>query len=52
MRFRRTLVYLEGDASMQTYEDKDGQSRSSLNLIQSKIEVLKRPQPKEETSEQ
>lgn len=45
----RTLVYLEGDASMDVYE-KDGQTRSSLNLIQTKVDVLKRPQPREEAS--
>lgn len=44
----RTLVYLEGEASMNTYEDKNGQTQSSLNVVQSKIEVLQRPLPKEE----
>ncbi|OAP61081.1 hypothetical protein AYL99_03282 [Fonsecaea erecta] len=43
-----TLVYLEGDATMRTYEDSDGKKQSSLSLVQTKVEVLKRPQPKEE----
>ena len=42
----RTLIYLEGDATMRTYEDKDGQTQSALSLVQTKIEVLKRAQPK------
>ena len=33
---------------MNTYEDKNGQTQSALSLVQTKIEVLKRPQPKEE----
>jgi single-stranded DNA-binding protein len=41
-------VYLEGDAQMRTYDDADGKKQSSLSLIQTKVEVLKRPQPKEE----
>jgi hypothetical protein len=32
----RTLVYVEGDASMSTYQDAEGKSRSALNLIQRK----------------
>jgi single-stranded DNA-binding protein len=48
----RTLVYLEGDASMSTYTDKNGQTQSSLNLVQTKVDVLKRPNPvTEEASE-
>ncbi|EXJ93125.1 hypothetical protein A1O3_01682 [Capronia epimyces CBS 606.96] len=43
-----TLVYLESDATMRTYEDSEGKKQSSLNLIQTKLEVLKRPQPREE----
>jgi single-stranded DNA-binding protein len=46
----RTLVYLEGDATMRTYEDKEGHTQSALSLVQTKIEVLKRPQPKEESA--
>jgi hypothetical protein len=33
---------------MSTYEDKNGQTQSSLNVVQSKVEVLKRPQPPQE----
>lgn len=47
-----TLVYLEGDASMRTYDDSDGKKQTSLNIVQTKIEVMKRPQPKEDGSEQ
>lgn len=43
-----TLVYLEGDATMRTYEDAEGKKQSALSLVQTKVEVLKRPQPKEE----
>jgi single-stranded DNA-binding protein len=44
---RRTLVYLEGDATMRTYDGADGKKQSSLSLVQTKIEVLKRPAPAE-----
>jgi len=44
----RTLVYLEGDATMRNYEDADGKKQSALSLVQTKVEVLKRPVPKEE----
>ena len=36
---------------MNTYEDKNGQTQSSLNLVQSKIEVLKRPYKEEGAQE-
>jgi len=42
-----TLVYLEGDATMRMYEDAEGKKQSALSLVQTKVEVLKRPQPKE-----
>jgi single-stranded DNA-binding protein len=29
-----TLVYVEGDATMRTYEDREGKSRSALNITQ------------------
>lgn len=29
-----TLVYLEGDASMRSYEDADGKKHSNLNIVQ------------------
>lgn len=28
------MVYVEGDATMKTYEDADGKVRSSLNIVQ------------------
>ncbi|KAJ5177140.1 uncharacterized protein N7482_003017 [Penicillium canariense] len=43
-----TLVYLEGDASMRTYEDADGKKHSALNIVQRSLEVLSRPPPTEE----
>jgi single-stranded DNA-binding protein len=30
----RTLVYVEGDASMSSYQDAEGKTRTSLNLVQ------------------
>jgi len=42
-----TLVYLEGDATMRTYDGADGKKQSSLSLVQTRIEVLKRPAPAE-----
>lgn len=30
----RTLVYVEGDASMRVYEDAEGKKTSSLNIVQ------------------
>lgn len=39
----RTLVYLEGDATMRSYEDSEGRKQSQLSLVQTKLEVLKRP---------
>lgn len=47
-----TLVYLEGDATMRTYDDADGKKQSSLSLVQTKVEVLKRPQPKEDFAQE
>jgi single-stranded DNA-binding protein len=41
----RTLIYLEGDATMKTYEDGEGRKQTQLNLVQTKVEVLKRPNP-------
>ncbi|OAA55613.1 ssDNA-binding protein [Niveomyces insectorum RCEF 264] len=38
-----TLVFVEGDANMNTYQDADGKTRSSLNIVQRSIEVLRRP---------
>jgi single-stranded DNA-binding protein len=44
------LIYLEGDATMKTYDDADGKKQSSLSLVQTKVEVLKRPQVSEGTT--
>ncbi|KAJ5797037.1 uncharacterized protein N7518_005577 [Penicillium psychrosexuale] len=38
-----TLLYVEGDAKMSTWEDSEGQNRSTLNIVQRTLEVLKRP---------
>ncbi|KIE02902.1 ssDNA binding protein, partial [Metarhizium majus ARSEF 297] len=38
------MVYVEGDATMSTYQDPNGQTRSGLSIVQRSIEVLKRPQ--------
>jgi single stranded DNA-binding protein len=38
-----SLVYVDGDATMSTYQDANGNSRSSLNIVQRNMEVLKRP---------
>jgi len=35
---------------MRNYEDSKGQKQSALSLVQTKIEVLKRPLPKEEVT--
>lgn len=32
----RTLVYVEGDASLRTYDDSEGKRHSALNILQSK----------------
>ncbi|KZF19153.1 nucleic acid-binding protein [Xylona heveae TC161] len=47
-----TLLYLEGDATMRTYEDSEGKSRSSLNIVQRSIEVLKRPNSSDSSNNQ
>ncbi|KAM0454583.1 hypothetical protein ACHAPV_005668 [Trichoderma viride] len=43
-----TLVYVEGDASISSYTDSNGQTRQGLSVIQRHIEVLKRPSPPEQ----
>ncbi|KAG9242341.1 hypothetical protein BJ878DRAFT_516020 [Calycina marina] len=35
-----TLVYVEGNASMDTYADAEGKNRTALNLVQTRIDVL------------
>ncbi|GAB0133219.1 hypothetical protein EsDP_00001631 [Epichloe bromicola] len=39
-----TMVYVEGEASINSYQDANDQPRSSLSVVQRGIEVLKRPQ--------
>lgn len=39
-----SLVYIEGDASLNVYQDAEGKNKSALNIVQRSIEVLKRPQ--------
>ncbi|KAG6056965.1 hypothetical protein E4U17_001815 [Claviceps sp. LM77 group G4] len=39
-----TLVFVEGEASMRNYQDREGQTRTVMNIVQRSIEVLKRPQ--------
>lgn len=46
----RSLVYVEGDATMKPYEDSEGKKQTSLNLISTKLEVLKRSQPADTAS--
>ncbi|KAI2639783.1 nucleic acid-binding protein [Hypomontagnella submonticulosa] len=38
-------VYVEGDATMNTFSDAEGKTRSALNIYQRNIEVLRRPAP-------
>ncbi|KAK2600302.1 ssDNA-binding protein, mitochondrial [Conoideocrella luteorostrata] len=38
------MVHVDGDASISNYQDANGQPRSSLNVVQRSIDVLKRPQ--------
>ena len=42
-------MYLEGDATMRTFE-KNGETQSALSLVQTKVEVLKRPTPQEDAA--
>ncbi|KAG9258021.1 uncharacterized protein F5Z01DRAFT_314403 [Emericellopsis atlantica] len=47
-----SMVFVEGDASMSTYEDAEsGKTRSSLNILQRSIDVLKRPHQVPEESQ-
>jgi len=39
---------LEADAKMQSYDDRNGEKQNSLNLVQTKLEVMKRPVAREE----
>ncbi|PYH76357.1 putative ssDNA binding protein [Aspergillus uvarum CBS 121591] len=46
-----TLVFVEGDCAMRTYEDSNGNKRSSLNILQRTLEVLRRPYVPTESAE-
>ncbi|KAK5990084.1 Mitochondrial ssDNA-binding protein [Cladobotryum mycophilum] len=43
-----SLVYIEGDATINSYQDANGNSRQGLNIVQRNMEVLKRPSPPEQ----
>ncbi|CAI7676196.1 ssDNA-binding protein mitochondrial [Penicillium manginii] len=45
-----TLVYVEGDASMRSYEDAEGRKQTSFNIVQRHLDVLKRGANSEEES--
>ncbi|KAI0999524.1 hypothetical protein K3495_g8670 [Podosphaera aphanis] len=45
-----TLVYVEGEATMNQYQDSEGKTRSALNISQKRLEVLAHNR-KSETSE-
>ncbi|KAF4121249.1 single-stranded DNA-binding protein [Geosmithia morbida] len=38
-----SMIYVEGDAALNSYQDAEGNTRSALNITQRSIEVLKRP---------
>ncbi|RDW84696.1 hypothetical protein BP6252_02286 [Coleophoma cylindrospora] len=40
-----TLVYVEGDASMSSYQDENQKTRTSLNIVQQRLEVLSPRKP-------
>ncbi|KAI0114864.1 nucleic acid-binding protein [Daldinia grandis] len=42
-----STVYVEGEATMNSYTDGEGKVRSALRIYQKNIEVLKRPTPSE-----
>ncbi|KAH8658633.1 hypothetical protein BGZ60DRAFT_472005 [Tricladium varicosporioides] len=42
-----TLVYVEGEATMSQYQDSEGKNRSSLNIVQQKLEVLSKKKPQQ-----
>ncbi|KAF4984689.1 hypothetical protein FZEAL_174 [Fusarium zealandicum] len=41
-------IYLEGDASINSYTDSNGQSRTGFSIVQRNIEVIRRPQAPEQ----
>lgn len=42
-----TTVFVEGDAVMNTYTDGEGKTKSSMNIYQKNLEVLRRGAPSE-----
>ncbi|KAF2669168.1 single-strand binding protein family [Microthyrium microscopicum] len=38
-----TLIHLDADARMSSYDDAEGQKKSNLSLVQRSIEILARP---------
>lgn len=46
-----TLMTVEGDASMRTYDDKDGKKQTSLSVVQRTLQVLQRRGQEGETGE-
>ncbi|KAH8176219.1 single-strand binding protein family protein [Sarocladium implicatum] len=43
-----STVFVEGNATISTYQDAEGKTRSGLNVTQRSIEVVKRPQVPEQ----
>ncbi|CAD0042337.1 unnamed protein product [Aureobasidium pullulans] len=46
-----TLMYLEADARMDTFQGQDGNNQTRLNLIQRNFETLSRPQNRQNDAE-
>ncbi|KAF9631214.1 Inorganic polyphosphate/ATP-NAD kinase predicted [Lasiodiplodia theobromae] len=46
-----TLLHLEADAKMRSYETAEGQRASRLSLTQRNIEILSRPRPQQNDSD-
>ncbi|KAF2205851.1 hypothetical protein GQ43DRAFT_452893 [Delitschia confertaspora ATCC 74209] len=42
-----TLLYVDADARLQSYQDKEGQQRSSLSLVARNFDVISRPREQE-----
>ncbi|ROV98424.1 hypothetical protein VMCG_07101 [Cytospora schulzeri] len=38
-----TLVYVEGEASLDTFEDAEGKRQTGLSIVQRRLEVLRKP---------
>ncbi|KAH7272744.1 ssDNA-binding protein, mitochondrial [Fusarium solani] len=41
-------IYVEGDATVNTYTDSQGQTRTGFSVVQRSLEVLRRPQATEQ----